>query len=169
MRLPRSIIAVLAALAVGALLGRTGVADLGGAESGTDTGTVVRVIDGDTIHVRLGGVRERVRYIGVDTPETHKPGTPVECYGRAASARNEQLVAGERVRLKTDAEARDRYGRLLAYVYRVRDGRFVNAELVRGGYAQPLTIPPNVRHAEAFADLAREARGADRGLWRACR
>lgn len=110
-----------------------------------------------------------MRYIGVDTPETVRPGYPVECFGKAASAQNERLVAGERVRLVRDAEARDRYGRLLAYVYRERDGRFVNAALVRGGFAQPLTIAPNVRHAADFTRLAREARSARRGLWSACR
>ncbi len=142
----------------------------GGEGGGEDDGTgrVVRVVDGDTIHVELGGVREKVRYIGVDTPETRKPGTPVECFGKRASAANARLVAGERVRLVRDAEPRDRYGRLLAYVYRTRDGLFVNAELVRGGFAQPLTIPPNVAHAAEFTALAREAREAGRGLWAAC-
>ena len=88
-----------------------------------------------------------MRYIGVDTPETVKPGSPVECYGKAASAANRRLVEGEPVRLVGDVEARDRYGRRLAYVYRSRDDLFVNAELVRGGYATVLTIPPNVAHA----------------------
>ncbi len=169
MRSPRSILALLAALAVGVALGTSGILPKGGEDSADGTGRVLRVVDGDTIQVRIGEVRERVRYIGVDTPETHKPGTPVQCYGRAASARNARLVDGERVRLETDAESRDRYGRLLAYVYRVRDGRFINADLVRGGFAEPLTIPPNVRHAETFADLAGEARRHGRGLWRACR
>ncbi len=72
------------------------------------------------------------------------------------------------MRLSTDAERRDRYGRLLAYVHRASDGRFVNAELVRRGYARPLAIAPNVRHAKRFAALAREARRARRGLWRSC-
>src|SRR4051794_6707009 len=136
---------------------------------GAQTGRVVRVVDGDTIHVRLGGVEEKVRYIGIDTPESVRPGTPVQCFAKRASAYNERLVGGERVRVVRDAEARDRYGRLLAYVYRARDGLFVNAELVRGGYAQPLTIPPNVAHAEQFRRLAAAARRAGRGLWSACR
>ncbi|MBI5106814.1 MAG: thermonuclease family protein [Solirubrobacterales bacterium] len=131
-------------------------------------GRVVKVVDGDTIRVDLGGPKpERVRYIGIDTPESVKPGTPVQCYAKAASAANERLVGGRRVRLVLDVEERDRYGRLLAYVY--AGSRFVNAELVRGGYALPLTIPPNVRHADAFARLAREARRAGTGLWKACR
>jgi micrococcal nuclease len=123
------------------------------------------VVDGDTI-VLTGG--ERVRYIGVDTPESVKPGTPVQCYAKAASHANERMVAGEPVRLRFDAERRDRYGRLLAYVYRASDGLFVNAELVRRGYAVTLTIPPNVAHAAEFAHLARSARRAGRGLWSAC-
>jgi micrococcal nuclease len=128
----------------------------------------VRVVDGDTIAVRLGAVREKVRYIGVDTPETKDPRRPVQCFGQQASDFNARLVAGERVRLVRDVEARDRYGRLLAYVYRARDGLFVNAELARLGYAQPLSIPPDVRFAGRFAALAREAREAGRGLWSAC-
>jgi len=131
-------------------------------------GRVVKVVDGDTIHVQVAGTREKVRYIGVDTPETKHPAKGVECYGRQASQFNARLVAGERVRLVRDVEERDRYGRLLAYVYRVRDGLFVNAELARLGYAQPLSIPPDVRHAERFADLARQAREQGRGLWAAC-
>jgi micrococcal nuclease len=92
----------------------------------------------------------------------------VECYGKAAARANARLVEGERVRLAYDAERRDRYGRTLAYVRRVRDRLFVNAELVRRGYASPLTIPPNVAHAEQFRRLARAARRAGRGLWGAC-
>jgi micrococcal nuclease len=137
----------------------------GGAAS---EGRVERVVDGDTVIVRLAGARERVRLIGVDTPETVKPGSPVECFGKAASKFAHGLLDGERVRLEQDAEARDRYGRLLAYVHRIRDDLFVNAELVRRGYAQPLTIPPNVRHADEFAALARAARANGRGLWGAC-
>lgn len=131
-------------------------------------GRVVRIVDGDTIHVLVGGQREKVRYIGVDTPETHKPGTPVQCYGRAASAFNARLLAGRRVQLRTDAETRDRYGRLLAYVYRRPDGLFVNAELMRQGFARTLTIPPNIAHVEEFLRLQRAARDAQRGLWSAC-
>ncbi len=129
---------------------------------------VVRVVDGDTIRVRIGGRTERVRYIGVDTPESVKPGTPVQCYAKRAAAANAALVAGRTVRLVGDAEHRDRYGRLLAYVYREPDGAFVNARLVRDGYARTLTIPPNVAHARDFARLARAARAGGRGLWRAC-
>ena len=130
-------------------------------------GRVVRVVDGDTIRVLLdGGRTERVRYIGIDTPESVKPGTPVQCFAKRASHFNASLVSGRQVMLKTDAEERDRYGRLLAYVY--ADGRFVNRELVARGYARTLTIPPNVAHADEFARLARRAREAGVGLWRAC-
>jgi micrococcal nuclease len=132
-------------------------------------GVVVRVVDGDTIHVRVDGRREKVRYIGVDTPESKRPGTPVECFARAAAAFNARLVAGRRVLLRTDVEARDRYGRLLAYVYRRDGGLFVNAELVRRGFATVLTIPPNVAHAAELLRLERSARAARRGLWGSCR
>lgn len=158
---------VLTALAIGG--GATVLQEEDGGEAAAGTGRVVRVVDGDTIHVRLpGGAIEKVRYIGVDTPESVKPGTPVQCFAKAASARNAELVADAEVELRTDVEERDRYGRLLAYVYRARDELFVNAELVRGGYAQPLTVPPNVAHADEFAGLAGSARAADRGLWGAC-
>lgn len=160
------VLLLLTALAAGcgeALLGEGGSSDAPG------TGRVVRVVDGDTIHVRLGdGTKEKVRYIGIDTPESVKPNTPVECFAKAASARNAELVEDERVELRTDVEERDRYGRLLAYVYRARDGAFVNAALVREGYAQPMTIAPNVRHADEFTALARTARRDGRGLWGAC-
>ena len=110
--------------------------------SSSPTARVLRVVDGDTILVAVGGRQERVRYIGVDTPETVKPHTRVQCFGKRASAANHRLVDGREVRLVADAEARDRYGRLLAYVYRAGDGLFVNEALVRGGYATTLTIAP---------------------------
>ena len=159
---------ILIAAAVAALLGvwRPGGDGSGSGPGGRADGTVTRVVDGDTIHVMTGGRDEAVRYIGVDTPESVKPGTPVQCFAKAASAENERLVEGRRVRLVYDAERRDRYGRLLAYVY--RGGMLVNAQLVRAGYARTLTIPPNVRFADRFAALAREARQHRRGLWRSC-
>ncbi|MET0770027.1 MAG: thermonuclease family protein [Solirubrobacteraceae bacterium] len=136
--------------------------------AGTDAGAglsgeVVRVADGDTVRVRIdGGREERVRYIGIDTPEV----TSDECFAAEAAEYNERLVAGRRVRLVLDAEERDRYGRLLAYVY--AGDRFVNAELLRNGYAQPLTVPPNVRFEDRFRRLAREARREGKGLWASC-
>ena len=127
---------------------------------------VARVIDGDTIEVRIGLRREEVRYIGVDTPETVKPGTPVQCFGPEASGFNHRQLEGRRVRLVLGAERRDVYGRLLAYVY--LGDRFVNALLVRRGYATTLTIPPNDRYADLFDRLQRRAGAAGRGLWSAC-
>jgi micrococcal nuclease len=140
----------------------------GGRGAGGLTVRVVRVVDGDTVRVRVGGREEGVRYIGVDTPESRSPDAPVQCFARRAAAENRRLVGGERVRLVLDVEERDRFGRLLAYVYRVRDGAFVNAALLRGGFARPLTIPPNVRFAKRFSTLAARARQAGRGLWSAC-
>ena len=171
-RLALVILALAAAAAGGA--GASGVLDGSGEtaeapDARGELGRVLKVVDGDTIHVQLAGsVREKVRYIGVDTPETKDPRRPVQCFGRAASDFNARLVAGEPVRLERDVEPRDRYGRLLAYVFRARDGLFVNAELVRRGFAQPLTIAPNVRYAGRFAALARDARTDGRGLWSAC-
>jgi endonuclease YncB( thermonuclease family) len=132
-------------------------------------GRVVRVIDGDTIRVHLDDPAESrtVRYIGVDTPETVKPGEPVQCFGKVASHFNHRLVAGRRVQLVLGRERRDRYGRLLAYV-RVEGGPLVEDELLRRGYARTLTIPPNNDRARHFASLERRARGAGIGLWGAC-
>jgi micrococcal nuclease len=127
---------------------------------------VIRVVDGDTVEVELEGHEEDVRYIGVDTPETVKPDTPVQCFGPQASAFNHRLVEGRRVRLVFGEERRDVYGRLLAYVY--LDGRSVNAELLRRGLARTLTIPPNDRFAERFERLEMAAARAGRGLWGAC-
>ena len=168
----RRLVLVLLALAAAAGgAGASGVLDAddaGDPAGGGDVGRVVRVVDGDTIHVQVGAVREKVRYIGIDTPETKDPRKPVQCFGQKASDFNERLVGDELVRLVRDVEERDRYGRLLAYVYRVRDDLLVNAELARLGYAQPLTIAPNVRLADRFAALARAARDDGRGLWSAC-
>jgi micrococcal nuclease len=127
-------------------------------------GSVIRVVDGDTIHVQLGDRVEKVRYIGVDTPELRHPRRGEEPGGRAAAEMNRRLVGGRRVRLERDVQSRDRHGRLLAYVW--IGGVMVNAELVRLGYAQVITVPPNVRHQELFLKLQREAREAGRGLWR---
>jgi len=127
---------------------------------------VTRAVDGDTIEVRLGGDEEDVRYIGVDTPETVKPDTPVQCFGPQASEFNHSLVEHRRVRLVFGVERRDVYGRLLAYVY--LGDRFVNAELIRRGLARTLTIPPNDRFAGRLKRLEKAAARAGRGLWGAC-
>jgi len=163
---------LIAAAAVVVLVAGGGALRLGdgdGAETDAGAARVIRIVDGDTILVRLDGRRERVRYIGIDTPEDVKPGAPVECYGPAAAKENDRLVRGRTVRLTTDVERRDRYGRLLAYVRREPDGVFVNEVLVRDGFATALEVPPNTRYAGEFRRLEREARARGRGLWGACR
>jgi micrococcal nuclease len=129
------------------------------------SGDVVGVTDGDTIEVELGEGVEDVRYIGIDTPEVD-PNIGVECFGKQASDLNAELVEGRRVRLVFDAERRDRYDRLLAYVYAGKT--FVNEELLRRGAARTLTIEPNDSFAERFARVAQEAANSGRGLWGAC-
>lgn len=137
---------------------------------------VTRVVDGDTIHVSIAGRgarrREKVRFIGVDAPETTKRAAP---YGREAARFTARRLAGRTVYLELDMDERDRYGRLLAYVWleppRRRDeaevrGRMFNAVLLLEGYARLLTVPPDVRYADRFAAYQREAREARRGLWR---
>jgi micrococcal nuclease len=167
---------LLVALVVTALsLSRCGVNGDGSEEpSGPLSARVTHVVDGDTIDVELAdGSDETVRYIGIDTPETVKPGTPVECGGPRAHDVNERLVDGRVVTLRFDAERRDVYGRLLAYAYLPPDrpgGRplFVNAELARRGLARTLTIPPNDSFAPLFARLAGRAGVRGRGLWGSC-
>jgi micrococcal nuclease len=118
--------------------------------------------------VRLGKRTRTVRYIGVDTPETVKPGEPVQCFGRLASAFNRRLVEGRRVRLRFGPERHDRYGRLLAYVYVEGRRHSVNAKLVARGYGRVLVIPPNTAHEEGFRRLERRARERGLGLWSIC-
>jgi micrococcal nuclease len=125
---------------------------------------VQRVVDGDTFVATVHGRRERVRIIGVDTPESVDPNRPDEPFGEEASNFAKHYLAGETVRMAGDAEPRDRYGRMLAYVW-LADGTFWNALLAAEGYAQQLTIPPNVTYADLFRRLVGEARRADRGLW----
>jgi micrococcal nuclease len=122
-------------------------------------------VDGDTIHVQCGARLEKIRYIGIDAPEIHHPSRGAEPGGREAAALNRCLVGGRHVRLELDVRARDQYGRLLAYVWAA--DMMVNAELVRLGYAQVMTVPPNVRYQALFLKLQREARAAGRGLWAA--
>jgi endonuclease YncB( thermonuclease family) len=119
-----------------------------------ETASVASVVDGDTVELADG---HRVRYIGIDTPERDRP------YAADATALNRSLVEGQDVWLETDAQPTDQYGRLLAYVW--AGDTFVNLELVRQGYATAFTVPPNVRHADAFVQAEREAREAGRGLW----
>lgn len=150
------------------------------AEKGSErlTGRVVRAVDGDTLEVALDdGDTETVRVIGVDTPETVKPDTPVQCFGPRASAFEHRTVEGHRVRLRVGVEPRDAYGRLLAYVWvegrsRGRGGRpqerFLEVELLRRGLARTLTFHPNDRFADRFEALERKAAMSGKGLWNAC-
>ena len=169
-----ALLAILyAVLLTGGCEGEEGESQIEAPKASRAVVRVLRTVDGDTIEVRIGGEVEDVRYIGVDTPETVKPGAPVECYGPEASHFNERLVEGERVQLVFDQERRDVYGRLLAYVYLLdgdgsERGEFVNAELVRRGYATTLTIAPNDRFAAQLARLERRAGTAGRGLWGEC-
>lgn len=134
-----------------------------------DVGTVVRVVDGDTIVLDLGGHDETVRLLGVDTPETVKPGAAVECFGPEASARLKELIPpGTQVSVERDVEIRDRYGRLLLFVFRRSDRVLVNRLLVEGGYARTLTIAPNRARAGELSDAATDARRTGRGLWGQC-
>jgi micrococcal nuclease len=130
------------------------------------TALVTRVVDGDTIEARIGNEVEDVRLIGVDTPETVKPGTPVQCFGPRASDFTHRHLEGRRVRLVFGVERRDVYGRLLAYLY--LPGRFFNPILVRRGLARTLTIPPNDRFAPRLRRVELAAARAGRGLWGAC-
>lgn len=136
---------------------------------------VTRAVDGDTLVIETG---ERVRLIGIDTPEmhesnklyrdsqkTHQDIHVIQDMGRRAYYFTKDLVEGKRVRLEFDVEKQDKYGRLLAYVY-LKDGTFVNAEIVRQGYASLMTIPPNVKYEDLFLKLYREARENRRGLWK---
>jgi len=122
---------------------------------------VARVVDGDTIVLNNG---ERIRYIGIDTPETVHPSKPVEYFGKEASEANKKLVEGKRVRLEYDVQRVDQYGRTLAYVY-LENGTFVNAWLVENGYARVSTYPPNVKHQQRFLELEQKARESKVGLW----
>lgn len=129
--------------------------------------TINFVIDGDTIQLTTG---EKVRYIGVDTPETKHPVKKVECFGKEAFEKNKQLVLNREVRLEKDVSDKDKYGRLLRYVYIVADMEsaketFVNDYLVRFGFASAATFPPDVKFSQEFLAAEREARNNQRGLW----
>jgi len=132
-------------------------------ETTEDTFLVTRVIDGDTIEIEGG---KKVRYIGIDTPETVDPRKPVQCFGVEAFNKNKELVERKRIRLEKDISETDKYGRLLRYVY--VDGIFVNDYLVRQGYAYAYTYPPDVKYSEQFIQAQKEARENNRGLWKAC-
>lgn len=127
---------------------------------GRQEARVVRVIDGDTVELEGG---QRVRYIGINTPEITDSRPAVKAWAEKAKEKNRELVEGKKVVLERDVSETDRYGRLLRYVY--LDATMVNAELVRLGYAYATSYPPDVKHQDLFARLEKDARGAGRGLW----
>jgi micrococcal nuclease len=154
------------ALAAAGVLGSCGeptpsVADRTGVET-----VVERVVDGDTLIAPLEGRSERIRLIGIDTPEAVAPDRPVECFGPEASRYARERLEGRRVRLEFDVDLLDRFGRTLAYVW--LGDELVNETLVAEGYAVVTTFPPNVRYVERFTDAQRRAREGGLGLWEAC-
>ena len=164
-----ALVAVLIILASTAGCGSSSSPAGDAAPSAPGSARVTRVVDGDTIEVDLAGRTEKVRLLGIDTPETHHPTKPVQCYGKEASEHTATLLpVGTAVRLERDDEERDDYGRLLAYVYRSSDELFVNLELVQGGFASLLTIRPNTAHLADLSAAEAGARAAQVGLWGAC-
>jgi micrococcal nuclease len=153
---------LLGALLIVALALLVGIKVLGNGTS-AEVYRVAHVVDGDTIVLENG---ERVRYLGIDAPETVHPEKPVECYGPEATERNKELVEGKRVQLERDQTDRDHFGRLLRYVY--VNGTFVNGQLVQEGYAYSSYYPPDTKHYDLLLALEIEARQENRGLWSAC-
>lgn len=127
---------------------------------------IAKFVDGDTFWVkRPDGTEEKIRLIGVNTPEARNTGrTQVEYFGKEASAYVAKFLSGKKVRLEYDVQRRDRYQRTLAYVF-LEDGTFLNAHLVEKGYATAATYPPNVKYSTRFMELERKARSGKRGLW----
>ncbi len=133
---------------------------------------VTNIVDGDTIEVLYQGEKLKVRYIGINTPETVDPRKPVECFGKQASDENKRLLEGKKVILEKDISETDKFDRLLRYVYLpLEDGSklFVNDYLVREGFAFADTFPPDVKYSKRFIDAGREARENLRGLWASCK
>jgi micrococcal nuclease len=128
---------------------------------------VKRVVDGDTFWIDDGSEKGvKVRLIGVDAPESRNTGTKeIAYFGKEASDYLTKIIGGKKVRLEYDVGRFDKYGRTLAYVY-LKDGTFVNAKLVKDGYANVMTVPPNVKYADTFLKLERKARNQKRGMWK---
>lgn len=132
---------------------------------------VVKAIDGDTIEVIIDGINRKVRYIGINTPETVDPRRKLQCFGKEASNENKKLVEGKNIILQKDVSETDKFGRWLRYVYvKLNDGSllFVNDYLVREGFAQSESFPPDITYQERFKEAEREARLAKKGLWAKC-
>ena len=155
------VVAILAAASLGGWW-------LGHADRGTSTQTayVTRAVDGDTVDVQIGDHTDIIRLLGVDTPETHHPTKPVQCYGPEAAAYTKAHLEGRRIQLEDDVEPRDVYGRRLAYIY--VDGHRFNDVLLQQGYARLLVIPPNGSHARTMLAEELAAKRAGKGLWGAC-
>lgn len=130
--------------------------------------TITRFTDGDTFAVDMNGKTEKIRMIGIDTPETHKPNSPVQCYGPAASAYTKNLIGDQKVRLEADPKNtnRDRYDRLLRYVY-LPDGRLVQHELIANGYGFAYTQFPFTKRND-FMTAEQQAKTDNKGLWGNC-
>lgn len=129
----------------------------------TNEATVSHVVDGDTIKISTG---QTIRFIGIDTPELHHPKKSVQCFGKEAKDETTKLIFGKHVRLEKDVSEKDRYGRLLRYVY--VDGKMINEVLVKQGYARINTFPPDVKYANLFLLAQKEAQNQNRGLWKSC-
>lgn len=139
--------------------------------SNSEIAEVSKVIDGDTIEVLINGEKYKLRYIGINTPETVDPRRSVECFGREASNENKRLVEGKRIYLQKDISETDKYGRILRYVYLpIDDGSllFINDYLIRQGFAQASSFPPDVRFVDQFNLAQKEAKENNRGLWASC-
>lgn len=170
MILHRPLLALVAALALAACDPADATVPTTEARGAVEANATVEfVVDGDTIDALIDGREERVRLIGIDTPETKRPDSPVECYGPEATLFTESLLpAGTPIRIERDTVNRDDFGRLLGYVYRADDGVFVNYETIRQGFATPLSIEPNTTYVDLFVGAARSAESDDVGLWSAC-
>lgn len=135
----------------------------------TPNATIVEVVDGDTVVALIDGVRETIRLIGIDTPESVARDRPVQCYGPEASKYLLALLPeGTEATLFLDQQERDRYDRLLAYIFRSTDGLFVNLNLVQLGFADTFSLAPNTHYKNVFAEAQAEAQAANKGLWGVC-
>lgn len=162
----RRVAVMMLALALGACSGGPEPPD-GDPRGSRIVTPVLRVVDGDTIHVELDGDDVTIRLIGIDTPEIEGPFTDRECFGAMASQHAQQVLDGTTVELEFDVERLDRFGRTLAYVW--LGDELVNERFVRDGFATVSTFPPNVRYVDRFLAAERAAREDGVGLWGACR